>query len=564
MNGGKKGTPRKGTPRTSAPRTGASRPQGPASSGARGAMPRASRPQRAQRTPSAARPSTGRSSQVKPSQGKALRAPSPSRGRVPMKAPTAAPRPSSASGSARLGAPSKGSARQGAGTGLVRSAQPTPRNGSGTRRPGASRRLNASPSSRGAQQRPTSRPSQRTRPVAAAPKAKKPQRGFSLKSAGRAAAGVASAGTSAVGSIVSGVAGAAAPRPQSGKERRRQHQRQGQVRALGTVVGAIIALGLVALVAYFALRNSSSFSVDNVDVEPTLHVSESDVANLLRIEDGTTLLNVDTAQIESQLKKDPWVASVSVERQFPHTLKLTVNEQAVDALVVMNSGSMGWYLGSSGTWIQPVKIEAASGQSVNDAALALARSEGALLITGAPATVEPAAGSVATDDVLSAVKSFREGFSSSFLSQIVSFDATSADAISCVMESGVQVSLGSATNISYKEQVASALLQKYPGQLTYINVRVPSTASVRKIGSSDVTQGSGASASTSSDASGTSSDSSAGTSTSTDASTSADTSSSTDTATGTGSSSDAGNASSGGDSSSGNAASKSSGADATE
>lgn len=375
---------------------------------------------------------------------------------------------------------------------------------------------------------------------------------------------MASAGTSAVGSIVSGVAGAAAPRPQSGKERRRQHQRQGQVRALGTVVGAIIALGLVALVAYFALRNSSSFSVDNVDVEPTLHVSESDVANLLRIEDGTTLLNVDTAQIESQLKKDPWVASVSVERQFPHTLKLTVNEQAVDALVVMNSGSMGWYLGSSGTWIQPVKIEAASGQSVNDAALALARSEGALLITGVPATVEPAAGSAATDDVLSAVKSFREGFSSSFLSQIVSFDATSADAISCVMESGVQVSLGSATNISYKEQVASALLQKYPGQLTYINVRVPSTASVRKIGSSDVTQGSGASASTSSDASGTSSDSSAGTSTSTDASTSTDTSSSTDTATGTGSSSDAGNASSGGDSSSGNAASKSSGADATE
>ena len=372
---------------------------------------------------------------------------------------------------------------------------------------------------------------------------------------------MASAGTSAVGSIVSGVAGAAAHRPQPGKKRRRPHQKQGQVRAIG---GAIIALGLVALVAYFALRNSSSFSVDNVDVEPTLHVSESDVANLLRIEDGTTLLNVDTAQIESQLKKDPWVASVSVERQFPHTLKLTVNEQAVDALVVMNSGSMGWYLGSSGTWIQPVKIEAASGQSVNDAALALARSEGALLITGAPATVEPAAGSAATDDVLSAVKSFREGFSSSFLSQIVSFDATSADAISCVMESGVQVSLGSATNISYKEQVASALLQKYPGQLTYINVRVPSTASVRKIGSSDVTQGSGASASTSSDAFGTSSDSSAGTSTSTDAPPSTDTSSSTDTATGTGSSSDAGNASSGGDSSSGNAASKSSGADATE
>lgn len=280
----------------------------------------------------------------------------------------------------------------------------------------------------------------------------------------------------------------------SGRERREKHQRAQSLRVVGFVAAGVLAVGLVALVTFFALRNSSIFSVEDIQVEPSAHVSQADVANLLYIDEGATLLNVSSSDLEGQLKRDPWVESVTVERQFPHTLKLTINETQVDALVVMSSGSMGWYLGSSGSWIEPAKLDVATGESVNDAALARAQAEGILLITGVPATVEPSAGSEATDDVLEAVRQFRQGFSEEFSSQIVSYDASSADAISCVTASGVQISLGSASNISYKEEVAAALLEKYPGQLTYINVRVPSSASVRRIDSADVTAGTGTSA----------------------------------------------------------------------
>lgn len=282
------------------------------------------------------------------------------------------------------------------------------------------------------------------------------------------------------------------PAPAPGRERREQYQKQKRARVAAIVLGVLLAVLLVALVAYAVMRNSSSFSVDNVDFAATEHVSEADISNLLSLDEGATLLNVDAAQISEQLKRDPWVASVSVEREFPHTLKIEVQEQSVEALVVMNSGSMGWYLGSSGTWIEPVKIEAAEGQSVDDAALPLARAVGAVLVTDVPATVEPQAGSAATDDVLAAVLSFREGFSEEFSAQIVSYSAPSVDAVSCVLESGVEISLGSASNIAYKEEVAAALLAKYPDQITYINVRVPAQATVRKIGSSDVTAGTGA------------------------------------------------------------------------
>ena len=264
----------------------------------------------------------------------------------------------------------------------------------------------------------------------------------------------------------------------------------------GVLLGAA-CLAVVLLIAYAVLSNSSAFRIQNVVCEPTDHVSESDIQNLLSVPEGATLLNFDQSGIEDSLRKDPWVASLTFERQFPDTLKITINEQSTDALVLMNAGSIAWYLGSSGTWIQPTKISVADNQSVNDAALTRATSEGVLLITGVPSSVSPKSGSTATDDVFSAVQAFRDGFSRDFSSQVVAYSAPSADNVSCVLSSGVEVSLGSASQISTKESIAKEILAAHPGKVTYINVRVASStgASFRSIDSDDVEAGSGVSSS---------------------------------------------------------------------
>jgi cell division protein FtsQ len=281
-------------------------------------------------------------------------------------------------------------------------------------------------------------------------------------------------------------------RPQTGREARQRHQRGQSMKVVLIVLAVVAVLGAAAGIAYLVLRDSSVFSIDQVTCEATSHVSDDDIQKLLKVDEGSTLLNFDRDKVEASLKKNPWVSSVSFTLEFPHTLKCTINEQNTDCLVVMSSGSIGWYLGSDNCWIEPCKISVEDGQSVNDAALAKATQEGVLLITGVPSTCTPQAGSEATDEVISAVNSFRQGFSSSFSSQIVSYDASSSDAISCILSSGVEISLGSASNISYKEQIAESLLEKYPGQLTYINVRVPSSATMRKISSTDTTAGTGA------------------------------------------------------------------------
>ena len=282
-------------------------------------------------------------------------------------------------------------------------------------------------------------------------------------------------------------------RSNSPRERRERYQRGVALRYAAIAAGVLAAVAAVLLVAFLILRNSSMFEITSVEVEPTEHVSVEDVQNLAQVPAGSTLLNVDTASIEESLRKNPWVASVSFERVFPGTLKLHITEQHVDTLVVMSSGSVAWYLGDAGTWIQPAKIQPAEGQSVDDAALALAQASGCLLVIDVPSTVDPKSGSEASDPVLQSVNEFREGFSEEFSSRVVCYSAASTDDIWCMLDNGVEVSLGSATDIAEKEQRVTDYLEQYPDTALYIVVRVPSHSSVRTVDSQTVESAEGTS-----------------------------------------------------------------------
>jgi cell division protein FtsQ len=124
-------------------------------------------------------------------------------------------------------------------------------------------------------------------------------------------------------------------------------------------------------------------------------------------------------------------------------------------------------------------------------ALALARDMGSLLITDVPTSMSPSAGETASDEVLVAVAAYREQFSEEFGAQIIKFSAASVESIACTLENGVEISLGAPTDIDIKEAVITELLAKHPNQITYINVRVPSQPSYRKLGVESVTGGSG-------------------------------------------------------------------------
>ena len=274
----------------------------------------------------------------------------------------------------------------------------------------------------------------------------------------------------------------------AGDQRRRGRLLRGVIIALVVVV----ALVVVATVGVTLLSHTSTFTIESIDVTGTEHVSAETVARLAKVESGATLLNVDVKAVEENLKRSPWVASATITREFPDRLGIEVHERPVGKVVAMSTGDIAWLLGTDDVWIEPVHLTVPDGQTANDAALALAEGYGALLVTDAPSSVEPTALSTATAGCLKTVELFQEQFSQGFKDQIASYSVEDSESVTCVLKSGVEVSLGAASNVETKEALVRQLLDKYPGELTYVNVRVPSKPAYRRLDSPNVGEGTGA------------------------------------------------------------------------
>ena len=256
---------------------------------------------------------------------------------------------------------------------------------------------------------------------------------------------------------------------------------------------ALVVLVVAGAIGVFALSFTDAFAVKNIEAQPTEHLDVDSIRRLSGVDEHTTLLNVDGHEIETRLKKNPWVASAKVSREFPETLRIEITERRVGAVVLLGNGNTAWNLGEDSVWIEPAKIDIPEGETATGAALAHARSIGALLIYDVPATTSPKACEHAGESTVSAVSTYMNEFSPEFSAQIVSFSANTEQSISCTLASGVTISLGEPTDVAAKERVITEILEQYPDQVTYINVRVPSRPSFRRVGTDSVQPGSGVS-----------------------------------------------------------------------
>lgn len=247
---------------------------------------------------------------------------------------------------------------------------------------------------------------------------------------------------------------------------------------VGAVTVAVLAV--VGLVLLLVLSRMPVFVVQSIDAVASEHVTADNIAKLANVEEGTTLLSVDVNQIQENVQRNPWVKSVSVTREFPDTLGISVEERQVGAIVVIGAGTSVWALGSDGIWIEPVQLDT-SGVDVATAALNRATELGCLLITDVPASVDPAQGSPTTDETILAVLDYQEQLSSDISSQARVYYASSTGSISVVLDSGLEISLGSPEDINSKSLALSEIMATYPGQLTYINVRVATKPTYRKV-----------------------------------------------------------------------------------
>lgn len=264
------------------------------------------------------------------------------------------------------------------------------------------------------------------------------------------------------------------------------------VKGKGKIVGGIIAALAVLAVVAIVVINSGLFAATDIQIRGSEHVTKHDAIQLIDLPENTSLFNVNPDQITEGLKQNPWVSGVDVQRQFPHSLIITPTERKVIAIAYISSDDLAWAIGDDDTWIAPLSTSVdvddqgnvtATGEGANtlagiDAALALAKHYGAVLLTDVSADVAPVSGQAVNSKAVKAGLDYVRGFSSEFLGQVKDISTPSVEAISANLDNGIEVSLGDSDDIAKKERIVTKLLSQVEG-VTYINVRSPGNYTFR-------------------------------------------------------------------------------------
>ena len=238
------------------------------------------------------------------------------------------------------------------------------------------------------------------------------------------------------------------------RDERERRQRVMRARLYASVAAAVLLIGLVAW-GIVSLYNAQIFVVREVRVEGTSLLTQEHVMQLAAVPAETTLLRVPSAAITKRVRRDPWVQSVRVERDFPSTLMIRVVERK-PAVVVDAGGTNLWMVSNDGVWLGKSTVVASDTIIVRDLDRPM-----------------PAVGKKTTSkELLNAIQIAR-GISPQLRNMVRAISAPTIDKTALITADDVEVFVGAATQLERKDRIARSILAKEKGKVVYINVRVP-------------------------------------------------------------------------------------------
>lgn len=253
--------------------------------------------------------------------------------------------------------------------------------------------------------------------------------------------------------------------------------KRAQARYRRYMVRIIIVVAFVGalLIGWTALYSSDMFTITNVKVTGVEHLTATEMTELASVPSNTTLLRVDTAAIENRLKKDAWVESVAIHRQFPDTLELVITEREIAAVVEIPidnaQTTQDWAIASDGMWLMPIpELGSEASKTISDQVYEDA--ENVLDISDVPYGTQPEIGAYCTDANINNALAIVDGLTTDLADRVKTVLATGTETTTLILDDGVTIAFGTAEDIRDKERVVKQLLDENPGKITYINVRV--------------------------------------------------------------------------------------------
>jgi cell division protein FtsQ len=96
------------------------------------------------------------------------------------------------------------------------------------------------------------------------------------------------------------------------------------------VLAAVLA---VLAAAAYGISRSPLLAVDTVTVRGTAHLTAAQVQAAAGVHDGDAMVWIDTATAVAGMEALPYVRDARIEREWPHTVRLTVHERTPAAWI---------------------------------------------------------------------------------------------------------------------------------------------------------------------------------------------------------------------------------------
>ena len=263
------------------------------------------------------------------------------------------------------------------------------------------------------------------------------------------------------------------------RERAKENSRRYLVRVF-IGIGIIVAL----IGGWAALYNSPAFTIQNVEVEGVEHLTADEMSQLANVPTDTTLLRVDTETIRNRLKQTAWVEDATVTRKFPDTIKITVTEREIEAIVEIpnrsGSATKKWAIAKDHIWLMPIP-EPGSEAAKTTSEKIYEDAEAALHITDVPYGTVAEIGQPCQDSNVNNALDIIAGMTTDLANHVETVSAAGPAETTLLLDSGVEIAFGKAENIRDKERVILQILEENPDSVAYINVRLVETPTWRSI-----------------------------------------------------------------------------------
>jgi len=233
----------------------------------------------------------------------------------------------------------------------------------------------------------------------------------------------------------------------------------------------IVAILVICVGGAVTVYQSPVFSITSVRVTGADRLTNSYLERAAAVPAGSTLLRVDIKAIAQRLSNDPWVASARVEREFPSTLVLIIEERTPAALVEIYpdpilTDTVQWLISTDGMWL------GVADDPDSTSIVSLEEMEEYPRIVGIAFGIEPVYGKKNTDEGIKNALAIIAGFSPEMLGLLANISAPDRNQTSLLLINNVTVLFGAAEDIQAKETAIITLLNEYPDTLISINVRV--------------------------------------------------------------------------------------------